>query len=259
MGDKDLSSSEEVRRLSPAELRGLNKAQLVFALRTLIEEPAVDTEAGPGISQMARIERKLDDMMEKWNQDKEAMKSQIKDLRRDNEKLSETLAHHQRMLETLEAEKRAANLIVTGLPEESMEGAATDADKVRQVLTAINQQNVAVRSVERLGTLRADGEQRPGSRPYRRPIKIVLANSSDRPAVLENAKRLKEGDARFRNVYIKKDVHPLVRKELNRLREVTRREKEKPENQGRNVKFDYKERKVYVDDVVVDFFHSSSF
>ena len=151
MGDKDLSSSQDVRRLSPAEVRGLNKAQLAFALRTLIEEPAVETEAGPGTVQMARIERKLDDMLTQWNAEKEVMQKSIKALQQDNVKLTETLTLHQRMLETLESEKRAANLILTGLPEESIEGAQTDADKVRQVMAAIGQQQAEVRSVERLG------------------------------------------------------------------------------------------------------------
>ena len=48
----------------------------------------------------------------------------------------------------------------------------------------------------------------------------------------------------MQRVYVKKDVHPLVRKELSRLREVEKRERDKPENQGRNVRYDYKERKV---------------
>ena len=94
------------------------------------------------------------------------------------------------------------------------------------------------------------------SRPYRRPLKVVLANADDRKGVLDNAHRLKDSDTAFRYVYVKKDVHPLVRKELDRLREVTKREKERPENQGKNVRYDFSERKVYVDDVVVDSFRN---
>ncbi|KAF0306550.1 hypothetical protein FJT64_021959 [Amphibalanus amphitrite] len=73
-----------------------------------------------------------------------------------------------------------------------------------------------------------------------------------RKTVLENAHQLKTKDAVFRSIYVKKDVHPIVRKELDRLRDATKREKERPENQGKNVRYDYRERKVYVDDVVVD-------
>ena len=257
MGDKDLSSSHDVRRLSPAEVRGLTKAQLTFALRTLIDEPTEETEAGPGVVQMARIERKLDDMLTQWNTEKDAMQQQIKDLQKNNEKLTETVSLHQRMLETVESEKRAANLIMTGLPEEAMEGAETDTEKVRQVMTAIGQQDVQIHSMERLGELRANRPQNPDSRPYSRPVKVVLSNASDRGAILGNAKRLKTGDDKFKTVYIKKDVHPLIRKELARLREVTSQEKGKPENQGRNVYYDYKQRKVYVDGVVIDYFRST--
>ena len=73
MGDRDLSSSQGERRLSLAEVRGLNKAQLIFELRSLIDEPNAETEAGPGTVQMARIERKLDDIVTHWNTEKEAM------------------------------------------------------------------------------------------------------------------------------------------------------------------------------------------
>ena len=76
--------------------------------------------------------------------------------------------------------------------------------------------------------------------------------------MLENAHQLKTKDA-FRSIYVKKDVHPIVRKELDRLRDATKREKERPENQGKSVRYDYRERKVYVDDVVVDSFQVTSF
>ena len=59
MVEKDLSDSNDVRRLSPAELRKLTKDQLQFALRTLMEEAVEDTAAGPAVVQMTRIETKL--------------------------------------------------------------------------------------------------------------------------------------------------------------------------------------------------------
>ena len=58
---------------------------------------------------------------------------------------------------------------------------------------------------------------------------------------------------------LKKDVHPLIRKELNRLREVEKREKEKPENQGLNVYYDGTRREVVVNGNVVDKFRPSFF
>ena len=259
MADKDLSASEDVRRLTPAELRKLSKDQLQFALRTLINEPAEDTAAGPGVVQMSRIESKLDDMLAKWNQEKEVLNKQINELKRDRDKMAETLSHHQRMLESIESERRAANVIMTGVPEEQLGEANSDIDKVNLVLSAIGQQNVEVKSVERLGAQHQDRRPPPGgARPYRRPLKVILKNPDDRRGVLDSARRLKTSDAAFRSIYVKKDLHPLVRKEFDRLRGVAKREKERPENQGKNVRYDYKERKVYVDDIVVDSFQNVS-
>ena len=258
MPEKDLSSSEDVRRLSPAEVRKLSKDQLVFALRTLIDEPASETEAGPQTVQIARIETKLDNMLSKWDKEREALRTEIRDLRRDNEKMAETVAHHQKMLEILEADKRAGNLIITGLPEDRMEGADTDDAKVKKVMSAMQLEDVGVKSVERLGVLRPAGKT-PAGRPHQRAVKVVLKNQSDRQRVLENTKKLKQAGDTMQRVYVKKDVHPLVRKELSRLRDVEKREKEKPENQGRNVRYDFKERKVYVDNVVVDSYRGSFF
>ena len=258
MPEKDLSSSEDVRRLSPAEVRRLSKDQLVFALRTLIDEPASETEAGPQTVQIARIETKLDNMLSKWDREREAMRTEIRDLRRDNQKMAEAVAHHQKMLEILEADKRAGNLIITGLPEDRMEGADTDDEKVKKVMSSMELEDVGVKSVERLGVLRPAGKT-PTGRPHQRAVKVVLKNQSDRQRVLENAKKLKQAGDTMQRVYVKKDVHPLVRKELSRLREVEKRERDKPENQGRNVRYDYKERKVYVDNVVVDSYQGSFF
>ena len=257
MADKDLSVSEEVRRLSPAELRKLNKDQLQFALRTLINEPAEDTAAGPGVVQMSRIMAKLDDLLAKWTREKEALNKQIHDLQKDKEKMAETLSQHQRMLESIEAERRAANVTMTGVPEEQLGGATTDIEKVKLVLSTIGQQAVEVRSVERLGSQQQERRQPSGSsRPYRRPLKVVLKNADSRKDVLDSARQLKTSDAIFRSIYVKKDMHPLIRKEFDRLRAVEKREKERPENRGKTVHYDYRERKVYVDDVVVDSFQN---
>ena len=259
MPERDLSTSEEVRSLSPAEIRKLSKDQLAFALRTLINELASETEAGPQAVQIAKIENKMDNMFAKWDRDREAMQTEIRNLRRDNEKMAEAVAHHQKMLEIMESDKRAGNLIVTGLPEDNMEGATTDGDKIKKVMSVMQLEDVEVKSVERLGARRPAGDTAATGRPHQRPVKVVLANNSDRQRVLDNTKKLKEAGNAMHRVYVKKDVHPLVRKELGRLREVEKRERDKPENQGRNVRYDYKERKVYVDSVVVDSYQGGFF
>lgn len=60
-------------------------------------------------------------------------------------------------------------------------------------------------------------------------------------------------------VYLKKDTHPGIRREMKRLRDVEKREKEKPENQGRNVWYDWKERNVTVDNLIIDTYRPTFF
>ena len=48
----------------------------------------------------------------------------------------------------------------------------------------------------------------------------------------------------FSKVYIKKDEHPLVRKEWNRLRDYARTEKAAPINEGKVIKVDYQKKAV---------------
>ena len=73
--------------------------------------------------------------------------------------------------------------------------------------------------------------------------------------LLEKAKSLKdETDAVLNSVYVRKDQHPMVRKELARLYAVVKSEKEKPVNQGRTVEFNKDTRCVTVDGTVIDRF-----
>ena len=59
--------------------------------------------------------------------------------------------------------------------------------------------------------------------------------------------------------YIKKDIHPGVRRELKRLADAEKAERAKPENQGRAVEYDKSMRTLSIDGVVVDKFQPSFF
>jgi hypothetical protein len=78
-------------------------------------------------------------------------------------------------------------------------------------------------------------------------------NPSQRSNLLEKAKALKD-IADLKMIYVKKDVNPMIRKEFQRLRDVEKKEKEKPENRGKPVKYDPATRNVYVGDQVIDSF-----
>ena len=77
-----------------------------------------------------------------------------------------------------------------------------------------------------------------------------------RNKVLKNARKLKDSDegSWMRKVFIKADEHPEIRKEMKRLNDVARLEREKPENAGVEVKFDRKARKVTRNGDTIDSF-----
>ncbi len=60
-------------------------------------------------------------------------------------------------------------------------------------------------------------------------------------------------------IYVKKDTHPGIRKEKGRIRASEKREKEKPENKGCEVKYDRASRTLTVDDTIVGCYNPTFF
>ena len=77
--------------------------------------------------------------------------------------------------------------------------------------------------------------------------------------MLNHAKDLKNAGNGFTKIFIKKDIHPIVRKELNRMKSAEYNEKRKPENVARTVKYDPETRCLSVDGIVVDRFRMCFF
>ena len=113
--------------------------------------------------------------------------------------------------------------------------------------------NVNILKVSRLGKKPSGANSRP------RAIKVVVSNTTERKRILEHTRNLKRAGDTFSKIYVKKDIHPLVRKELNRIHAVEREERNKPENQGRYVEYNNNTRCVTVDGVIVDRFKPSFF
>ena len=86
-------------------------------------------------------------------------------------------------------------------------------------------------------------------------MKIVLQNKEDRVKIMKNAAKLKDAGPSYAKIYLKKDQHPAVRKEMNRLHQVVRTEKNKAENVGKNIVFDKDTRTVKVDNIIIDRFN----
>lgn len=56
---------------------------------------------------------------------------------------------------------------------------------------------------------------------------MTLQDKTLRSNILDHAKNLKNLNDPYKKIYVKKDVHPTVRKEWQRLREAEKKEKER--------------------------------
>ena len=88
---------------------------------------------------------------------------------------------------------------------------------------------------------------------------VSTESKAARDEVIRATPALKTAGKSYEKVYVKKDVHPLIRKEFSRLKDVEKREREKPENQGLNVRYDGTRREVTVDGKIIDKFRPTLF
>ena len=96
-------------------------------------------------------------------------------------------------------------------------------------------------------TLTRIGKQKDN---YNRFIKIDVNNKDNRDSVMNNAKLLKNAIAPWDKVYIKKDLHPVLVQENNRLRQKKKKVQNLPENNNKEEKLENGELKV--DDMIID-------
>ena len=127
----------------------------------------------------------------------------------------------------------------------------TNYDKVQQIFKSIEADVDGTSfSLKRLGK---------HSAPRKRPILVTFANRVDRQIILDKAKGLKHSTEELSKVYIKKDIHPAVRKEFHRLRMVEKEEKSKEQNRGKMIAYDHKRRVVTCDGEIIDSYKPSFF
>ena len=165
-----------------------------------------------------------------------------------------TVAAQQKTLEDLQHDKRVKNLVVTGIPESA--GTIPDSRKEDQatteaIFTAIGCPGVAPGRVTRLGKKREIAT--PGSNeapPPPRPLLVTLNSVSEVRAIMNERHKLKDNQ-QYGRVFIKRDQHPLIRKEWNRLRDFARKEKAAPVNVGCTIKVDYERKAVTRDGVSI--------
>ena len=244
-------SIEVVRALSATEINKLTNPQLKIALATVLQNNAERNILPDGPSNA--------DLMNELQNLKECLK-EIPILKQENARLSKEIttlyeiAHNQQLhLESRDRLERQRNLIVRGVSEDSDDVGPDDPTKIRNILRASEcPVDVSGLPVKRLG---------PPNDRRRRPILLILNTPQDRNDIVESGKRLKSGanaNSPFSTIYLKKDIHPAIRKEHRRMYDRLNEEKLKPSNEGCNLEYDWKNR-VLRDGVVIDRFFPKFF
>lgn len=232
------------------ELKQMQRAQLV----RLTKEDLVDSimATSTGNEGLQDVNNKLEALTNEITELKQAITSpdsliskKMDQLQEQINKQAVIIEKQQRFLETLDRKERETNVIITGVPDESesLEGATTEQGKVEKIWLKLETRE-EVKGHRRLGS--------SGEVNRRRPILVTLANKSARDSVLEKTKKLKQAGGEFQKIYVKKDVHPSIRKEWKRLYDAEKQEKERPENAGCVIRFDRRERKLYRNEEVID-------
>ena len=86
-----------------------------------------------------------------------------------------------------------------------------------------------------------------------RPILLTLDCHQVCKEILKNANKLKYENY-CTDIFIRKDIHPTLRFEANRLRIRERNEKANPENRNAEIKYDRKERVLIKNGIIIDRF-----
>ena len=162
-----------------------------------------------------------------------------------------TMNYIQRFAEGLDARQRGRNIIMMGVSETSDELGDDDTSRVKNIIektSAMAAEDVGETSVKRLGDVIRNGRARP--------LLVMLEDHAKQWKVLQNSKNLKDVTG-YSNIYIKKDIHPTINYELNRLRRREKELKEDHANRGVNIQYDYKARVITRDGIVIDRFNPS--
>ena len=160
--------------------------------------------------------------------------------------LTSIVAKQQHSLSLIDSEERECNIIVSGLSEETIlvNGVEfeTDEDKVAAVLGEIDAPLPEDHEIVRIGKPSVN---------YTRIVKLNVRSKTNRDAILLKSKDLKNNtEDSVSSVYLKKDLHPVLVHENNRLRRKMKDLKKLESNNGKEIKL--LKGKLLIDNSVVD-------
>ena len=233
-----LEDANTVRAMAPGEINKMTNPQLKKALATLIN---ADASQQPSNNDLLDEIRSLKDEVKAMA----GIKQKVDEL---SERLDQAYYNIITQQQSLDNKERRNNLIITGVSEEVDAIGNTDVEKVQNVIKATGYQltsDPASWEIKRLGR---ENERK------KRPLLVVVGDGHQRNEILRKAKNLKSIEGLMSSVYVKKDVHPAVRKEMARLRQREKDEKEKPENVGVTIVFDWKKRVLLREGSIIDKF-----
>ena len=233
-----LEDANTVRAMAPGEINKMTNSQLKKALATLIN---ADASQQPSNNDLLDEIRSLKDEVKAMA----GIKQKVDEL---SERLDQAYYNIITQQQSLDKKERRNNLIITGVSEEVDAIGNTDVEKVQNVIKATGYQltsDPASWEIKRLGR---ENERK------KRPLLVVVGDGHQRNEILRKAKNLKSIEGLVSSVYVKKDVHPAVRKEMARLRQREKDEKEKPENVGVTIVFDWKKRVLLREGSIIDKF-----
>lgn len=230
-----------VRDLSANTISKMTNPQLKPALTTVL---GAERREEPSNSVLLDELRFLREEMAEMKK----LKQEVAHLSDGLEKAYKIIHNQQLFLEKLDSKERRCNLVMTGLLEDPDEIGETDKEKVVKVLEAVSYPDAVQTENWEMKRLLVGRE----NEHRKRPLLITVENQEKRDGVLRVAKSLKNVRGSLSTIYIKKDLHPAVRKEYARLRTREREEREKPVNVGANITYDRKDRVLLRDGVVID-------
>lgn len=246
----DYENIEVVRALAAGEVTRMTNPQLKKSLSTLLSTGNTEQASSNTLLDEIRGVRKQVDELGHLKQELRNMKQEVNHLSNRLDEAFKVITQQQLFLEAMDGKERRRNMLIFGVAEGPDEIGGTDKEKVRRVITATGYTKSFDSESWEIKCLGKSPAVQDGTK--KRPILVVAENGKIRNEILKVAKHLTNCDALLPNVYIKKDLHPAVRKELGRLRRREKDEKEKTENVGATMEYNWRRRLLLRDSMVID-------